>query len=486
MSLGATTPAVQPAVAASPETRPAPPSAGLLEGDPAFVALRRSFLVAIGRQPASSLHLEEGMLVADARPATAARETAESAIRSLVDGMLARGGSPPPTDEVRGRVQESLATLPLSVVRAIDRAGTAIRVLRPGETPLEAGLIAPLRPRRDFSAASLRSHFQRAVQDADRVFGADLAEVRKELEAPEDPSRPPFLRQIEKVRLADRVRKLETWHHRHVMEAAARTSAGRLHPLQVPREQARGAVTADDVARLHGATTEDEVRQFVSLFTAINGKRLVAAQEALSPAADQPAADRPFRSDARLVVPNLYYFRPTAGGDAIPLNRHDRDSEELWRKGGVLGQFLPNARPGTVCLRADQLGDNVFGHSTPVHEMGHAYEHAVEILAPARWPGLRDERERTWIRLLTAGGSGFPSEYASVSPKEMVAESFAEALGARPSRLAELDPEWSASFDRFLAVADDLAAERPSWVRRWLTAPIPLKRFTDPRPGNTP
>lgn len=396
--------------------------------------------------------------------------------RELIDKMLARGGGRRLEGALRGDVQASLATVPVPVLRTLSRAGVAITVVRPGETPLDAGVVQPRRADADYPAATLRRHVDDAVADADRRYGEPLSQARAALEAHQqaaDAGAVSAATDLRARQLADALRKVEKHHRIHAAHAMVGLTNGRVRPLQValPKGVAWTPVTVREIARLHGAVTDEEEARFCDLMAAINGDRLAAAQDALGQGQDNAPADRPFRSDAALIAaPDLYFHRrdPDPSKPAVILDGHDHRSMRGWDKGVVYGQFFANAARPTVVLRTDQLGENEYGHLTPVHEAGHAYEWAVERLDSDGFAAFESARDDTWVRLLVADSDRFPSVYARVNPREMVAESFAEAFGTRPSRLTDLDPAWADTFQAFLARADHLGAERPSRALGWL------------------
>lgn len=473
-----------PASAPAASGRVAPSLPASLLADPAMKTARASLDAAVTRSSRSLLHEADahphdlGHLASlPARPLHTADARAREAV---ISRMLARGPSRPDA-ALRERVREALSTVPLPVLRTVARAGVVVAVVRGRQTPLESGIIEPLRLPRDFPTAALRRHVGRALRAADDAHGADVAARRAALDAHDaavGSDVPTPAQTMVRQRLARTLEKAERLHRICANHEMVTRSGGRLRPLRIPLEKGQPpkAVTVADVARLHGARTEHEERVFGHLMRAVNGDRLTRAQDAFDAAGGRSATERPFLSDTPLiVVPDLYFHRVGDAPDEAPvlLDEHDHQSQQQWSEGQVYGQFFPQARRPAVVLRDDQLGENEYGHSTPVHEVGHAYEWAVETLASEAFEPFARARDATWVRLLGEGESRFPSEYAQINPKEMVAESFAEAYGTRPSRLAALDARWSETFQAFLAHAETLGQEKPSWIARWLACVAP-------------
>ncbi|NDD30015.1 MAG: hypothetical protein EB084_17305 [Proteobacteria bacterium] len=415
-------------VTAQPES--ASPSADV-------VSLHGTTLAAAPSRPALSAPQKvQGTAVLDALSSD------RVACDAIIGRMLIRGGGAARGAQVCAQVREALSTVPLSILRTVEKVGLGITVLRPDEGLEHAGVLRPMREH-EFPAAALRRQVDRAVAKADRLYG----------------DHPLF-------------------HRAHVNTEVMSVTGGRLRPLAFHNHR-KGPIipiTARQIARQHGARLPEEEALLARLFVQVNGRQLEQAQAALGSATGDAPEDRPFRPDAaELFVPDLHFhrWRSDTGEAPVLLDEHDARSARDWALGEVSGQYFPRSPRPTVVLRDDCLGQNEFGSNTPVHEMGHAYEAAVARLDPKTFAGFERVRDRTWQRLLLESENRFPSEYAKVNPQEMVAESFADVYGTQPSRLATLDEQWSHVFHGFLAQADTLGRERPSWLRRWVCASMP-------------
>lgn len=422
----------------------------------------------------------------DAGAATANSIAAERKEKdSLVDAMLGRAASnstlSPKTVQ---KIRNELSSLPVDVLRAVDRNETRIVVLREGQSLADAGVVAPL----DMKAAygdvqGLKIVVDGALREVEEKYDAKIAGLDAEIArasaaykrsgAEKDYQ---VMSDLQAKQLAANLAKNEAFN----IEIYERTG-GRVERHMVLSDDPGNAffggplslteVSLDEMADLHGARTPAEKKEFIELVRALNGERLTAAQQSFKAEYEKFYPDvprwetlsetaRPFMArDERIAVPAYYYSRADGGSTASPilLSSHDRQAVGYWKSGLVSGQYFYQGDVNTVVVPESRLGKGIDGHSVIRHEMGHAYEDALMQLDPAAGRDACSAINAAFERLGGEDGKGFPSEYASSNPSELFAESLATRYGERPDALKKLDPQWAKTVDGIAGAASRAA-----------------------------
>src|SRR2546428_580745 len=90
----------------------------------------------------------------------------------------------------------------------------------------------------------------------------------------------------------------------------------------------------------------------------------------------------------RLTNSTVQRSRPRKTGKTTHQVRGDRDDAKAWddstkwRNGGGLIEGMYNGRHKAIILLESQLGKYAGGNNLSVHEAGHAYEDAIQVLNP--------------------------------------------------------------------------------------------------------
>lgn len=374
---------------------------------------------------------------------------------ALVDRMLGRGRAGEcVTDAMRRGVRDEMRVLPVDVLKVLDKNGTAVAVLCDTESIADVDVVKDVDLATRYSdAKALRAAAEKAMKAVEGRFAPRIQALEEELsglgsaelEAEEmGGRRTEALMQLEERRDA-------------AMAQAIDDATGGAVELYTPRGQAEddqvvdldsmlaliNPTTVNELARLHGAKTPDEVARFTGLVRELNGARLTEAQARYAEESQEPLArdvdDRRFyAAEDRILIPAYHHEQGRV------LSSHDVHSKDAWDHGGVLGQYWYQPGRNTVVVREEALGQYVL-----LHELGHAYEDAVQDLDGAAYRRFKSQRDAAYERLSEAPYDAF-SEYALRSPPEMVAESFAVTFADDPAALREGDPDWARAFDGFI------------------------------------
>lgn len=384
----------------------------------------------------------------------------------VADRMLARAAHGRPVSAaVTRRVRADVSLLPAEVVGLLARNGTGIAVLGPHESLTDTGVVRRLDPTRDFSdVAALKARVDEALRMSDAEYATRIEAVEKALAPLQDlvftetSDMGPFARRDELTRQLNQLRgeRVGSFERRVRELTDGRVEEHQVidlgddeqSPLATPIA-ARFPVSLEALATLHGARTPQERDQIKALVRALNGDRLRAAQDELDGGrdngADAPTDDeRPFMArESRIVVPALYFVREGGNDQAAPvaLSGHDASSIGVWKHALARGQYFGAGNLNTVVVAESELGKRPEGRSVLVHELGHAFEDALQQREPAAYEQYVTARDDSFRRL-GEGLDGFVSEYAASNPNEMAADTFGFLYSGKKSSLDKVDAAW--------------------------------------------
>lgn len=405
-------------------------------------------------------------------------------------GML----TPGTTEAERAGLLGSLSRVDPAILRLLQRQGVHINVARPGQDFDSLGLT------RSRTAESYTAQLPEARAAIDRALAAtagidqqlrELQAQRAELGAAGEMPRfnpdgtPPTYTEAQQqgMNLGFQMMQLENQRRQtrsDVLGAEDRYNPPAI-PFTIPRTGPPRPFSQDafddimprstaDMARIVGARTPEQYREYTRLVEELNGDRLAEARastirnaearlgeltgEARQQAEMTLSAYRQFpemvpvdvqRGD--IFVPNLFY---TADGQR--LNLHDATSTMSWTNPDgtvappatgpdspgttMLGQYFP-ANRGVLVSERSALGFHDVSGDTPIHELGHAVDHAVRSLDPEFY---RDWSARLGEAQAAArAGGGLVTQYAGQSPGEYIAEGVSHYY-EDPTLLRSTDP----------------------------------------------
>lgn len=423
--------------------------------------------VATGSSPASCATVTPG-------DASASRD-------ALVERLLSpRPGQAPLPGEIHRQFAATLRQIPTDVLRVLDANGTRVAVIAEGESPLQAGIVAPIEL--DAAYANPEALAQKAHQ-AIRAVDAAYAKKTQDLEA--------------RVRVAEKKEKasgrmsmdaeslrLDLLSLRSERDSMARRAVqeatdGLVDPATMETAGflpgvggTELATTLREMARAHRATGAGEAEEFIALVQRLNGSRLSEAQadypaKAGAPASGTAVEDLPFLANkADILVPAYEYHRPmdAADGPAMILRTHDAVSDVAWRDGGVLGQYFYQDHRQTVAVSMQAFNGRENASHALLHEMGHAFEDAARRQGTPAYAQFRQERDQAFARIEGNPRHPFAFRHEGSSPAEMTAETFAVTTEKGGAALRKADPAWVRAFERLEAATTTArdAAARPA------------------------
>lgn len=380
-------------------------------------------------------------------------------------------------------LQQSLASVDVDLLVLAQNEGLRFQVVQPGDSLLELGLIRVQTtqalqqdlPRwRDFS--------DRTAAEVDQKFGAELQRLASQLKphrvgfslgAP-DPIAEAYTR-LQKERRDSMIDRIIAEEVPVKLYSVPIPDGVDFNMANVLANQSLQPTTLAEMARVHGATSPEEVQEFQALVAGINGERwqqalaqgrqsmleakirqakgsgqsLSAEQQSEFSSRLEANPERVVVDHARfgLLVPDIWYQH--FQGQSFKVDGHDRGSLENWtgqtnEKGirvatglvndepfGVRGQFFYPDGVNKVAVRSEAVAGQ-----TPVHELGHALESLLKKRDPAFFKDwhLRVEKayQASIQRSFTPGSEGGEpiSTYAQTNVGEYVAEGFSHYHGA--------------------------------------------------------
>ncbi len=417
--------------------------------------------------------------------------------------------TPGTTEAERAGLLGSLGRVDPAVLLLLQRQGVHINVARAGQDFDSLGLLQPR------TAESYTAQLPQAREAIERALAstAGLDQQLRELQArraelggagdlpPFNPDgTPPQYTEAQQqwMSLGFQIMQLESQRRQtrsEVLGADNRYNPPAI-PFTLPRtgpprpfsqealDEIRPKSTAE-MAGLVGARTPEQYREYNRLVEELNGDRLREARAETIRGAEERlaglsgeertqaemtlAAYRQFpemvpvdtqRGD--IFVPNLF-FTP----DGQRLNLHDAVSSLSWTSPDgrvappatpetpgttMLGQYFPGAR-GVLVSERSALGVNDVSGDTPIHELGHAIDHAVRDRDPGFY---RDWSARLGEAHAAArAGGGLVTEYAGNNLGEYIAEGVSHYYDD-PTLLRSTDPALYSLTEELLLRAAEL------------------------------
>jgi hypothetical protein len=441
------------------------------------------------------------------------RERAE-----ITDSMIVKDAKVgPPSSEATSNLMSTLARVDTDVLRYARENGVRFVVVKEGQDLADTGAIRRQDPGAlKLQARDLGEKGRPILDAADEKNGARIRQLKEEISGypPEASLFPlglgsasPASRKL--MELKGELARLEGERRAYADGELEKTSKGKVKIFNgadtlLPGEGGFGPLgaanaatmlasmpqTPESMAKMHGAATPEEIRQFAEAVEELNGERLpklrarsladfekrIAAitdpeqkKQALSALDHLKRDPRSIPLDVKnemVLVPNTYYYRPQSRPDAPPtvVDLHDYLTLKSWNGpderiagenpggGGItLGQHMYRDGMNTIIIRESALTD----HSA-IHELGHA----IEEINRRRDPdfGERFTKERDGVFSHVGSGVGKRrgiTDYAETNAKENLAEGFA-IYYTDPARLKAADPDLFALVEKEIAFSRGL------------------------------
>mgnify|MGYP006277555727 CR=1 FL=1 len=441
-----------------------------------------------------------GVASASSQPTAATRLQRDA----VIDAMITRDAKVgvPSAQDVQ-RLKDALSGVDTEVLTYARDHGTRWVIVREGQSLADAGVLRPLDRASVLAQAAQSAAPARAVQqEAQARFNDKLADITRSLDEmgalPQDMGGPgpgPALsgaddataerinRLYEDLRSTQSARRhfassqLEQRTHDRVKlynpaegEAGASTAFHSLESINTPH-------TLEQMARMHGAKTPEEVASFVDAVNTLNADTLptlqmqslqriqsqlanttdAARRQQLIGLLSQGPDGLPLDHENTLIlVPNVYDYRPAgqAAGPAMVVDYHDYASLQQWNDASgqikhvdpkvytVSAEHFDHAGMNTIVIR-----DTALYPGCAVHELGHSVESIIERTGAPFAQQLEDGKTRAYEN---PGPRGYVTDYAATSANENLAEGFALHYND-PSRLRVRDPGLSRLVDSEIA-----------------------------------
>lgn len=432
---------------------------------------------------------------AQPRPGAAMSQTRQTR-DALVDAMIVRDAAVgvPDARDVQ-HLKDALSGVDTEVLAYARANGTRWVIVKEGQQLSDAGVLRPRDPSVALSQARAASGTANAaLQQAQAAFDGRLAAVTASLTSldalPQEMGGPgpgPALSRADEAGLA-RINGLYTdlrglqGQRKALTTTLLEQRTNERVKIYNPSEGVAGngslyqglvsgaaPHSPEQMARMHGAKTPEEVASFVDAVELLNRDRLPAlrqqsrqllesrASTAGSPAQQQAAREILAQGDTALpiehqssmiLVPNLYYYRPANQPDAAPVvvDYHDYASLQQWNDGNgaikhadgkvwtVSGEHFDREGMNTIVLR-----DTALTPACAVHELGHAVEAIISRTGAPFANALSERKEAAFAR---PGPQGYVTDYAATSSSENLSEGFALHYND-PRRLQTRDPQLS-------------------------------------------
>jgi hypothetical protein len=210
--------------------------------------------------------------------------------------------------------------------------------------------------------------------------------------------------------------------------------------------------SVEQLAKMHGNKNPEDIKKFKEKVHGLNGGKLKKQQEEKAAQMKKEGKDVkdldkiPINMiDKPVLVPNSHKYTNKAGetkevgGDTRrKLQEFDKPVKQGFHAAAndsnIKGAYFFDDNAKTIVLREEYLTEG-----TPIHEMGHAFEHALERTNPQLFQQHMQMRDALYDKFKKAG-SGFITNYASTMPEEFMAESM-EAYFTNPEELYRKSPE---------------------------------------------
>lgn len=393
----------------------------------------------------------------------------------LVGSLLETEGPGKPSPEEAARLEKTLGVVDAGALQLLAKQGTRIGVVNPGEDMYQMGVLREVDMQQmQQNMPDYRQQLDGLDARLDAKFGPPMADLQKQMQglAADDPKR-----QELDLQLA-RLQGQRTYELSQGTEAGGIPARPLLAPLsakeaansqlaQMASQVVESPLPTSAMADIHGANTPERLQEFEQLMQGLNGERLTAARaeglegmKARVEAARTPEDRQRLQGylDAALkdptqipidhranniVVPNLHYVDKDGATSRLPL--HDRVSLNNWGDGGTKAAPVVDPKTGEGSVLNGQYFEDVnrvlvrdsrVDSDTPVHEIGHAIEGAVQRgdpqyyadFEPRLGKAYEDARQGTTV-----------SAYAQASPREYIAEGVAHYY-EDPKALNAVDP----------------------------------------------
>lgn len=388
----------------------------------------------------------------------------------LINGMLYTEGPGAPSAQEAEALRNSLGVVDAGTLRLVQQQGLKIGVVSPGEDMYQMGVLREV----DINQLQSKLPEHRAAIDAmdkglDQKFGPQISALTTQLQGlkADDPRRGELEQQLSSLR------DQRTFELAQSLETSGIPARPLLPPLSAKEASNNELVTmatnvtnsplpTSAMADIHGATTPERLKEFEQLMVGLNGERLeVARKEGLESLRSRVAAAKPEDRERlqgyldaaladptqipidhrahNIVVPNVHYVENGR------LSKHDKLSLANWGDGKNTAAPLMDPKTGEGSVLAGQyfedvnrllVRDSQVKSDTPIHEMGHAIEGAVQKADPNFYQGFEPRLMEAYQKALDGTTV---SKYAQASPREYIAEGVAHYY-EDPKALKATDP----------------------------------------------
>lgn len=412
----------------------------------------------------------------------------------LVEQLLETQGPGAPSAEEAAQLEKTLGVVDAGALQLLAKQGTKIGVVNPGEDMYQMGVLREVDMQQmQQNMPTYQKQLNQLDAQLDARFAAPMADLQKQMQglAADDPKR-----QELDLQLA-RLQGQRTYELSQGIEAGGIPARPLLAPLsakeaanpelaQMASQVVESPLPTSAMADIHGANTPERLQEFEQLMQGLNGDRLTAAraegleglkarvEAAKTPedrqrlqgyldAALQDPTQIPIDHRAHnIVVPNVHYVDHNGQTSRLPL--HDRVSLNNWGDGGTgaAPEVNPNTGEGSVLkgqyfedMNRVLVRDSRLDSDTPVHEIGHAIEGAVQRGDPQYYADF-EPRLREAYQQATRGTT--VSAYAQSSPREYIAEGVAHYY-EDPKALNAADPALYALTQELLSKANLMGSQ---------------------------
>jgi hypothetical protein len=371
-----------------------------------------------------------GAAVAAAQPAS----TSQGLI--LTSGVAAAR----PAEAIQ--LSRRLAPVDPGTLKLLAADGVTFGVVRPGIPFIQTGVI-PARSLESYQSQLPRMQAQaRAAQQAARPFDSGIRSLQQQRAKATDPEQIQSLdRRLGEMQRNKRQAVLDVVGPEAVpfsipSLAGLLHDKDGLHTLVSQQAMPKGTTV---MAQLVGAKKPEQIREYQALVEAINGPRLEEARaDSLARASHaqreqwlkDPGAIPLDLKGYSILVPDLAYV-PDGTGSFVRTSLLDASVVGAWadasgkamatgsRGSSINGQYFPSSR--RILIQSSKVAQNsAQGHAhTPVHELGHAVEDAVQRHDPQFYGRWSARLEAAFQRATSAGTV---SDYAASNSAEYIAE----------------------------------------------------------------
>ena len=360
------------------------------------------------------------------------------------------------------QLAQRLAPVDPGIVRLLEQDGVSFAVVRPGIPFLETGVI-PTRSLESYQAQlPLMQAQARAAQQAARPYDSGIRTLQQQRAGATQPE------QIQS--LDQRLGEMQRNKRQAILEVVGpeaipysipslagllRDKDG-LHKLVTQQAMPKGTTA---MAQLVGAKRPEQIREYTSLVEAINGPRLQEARADSLARASQAQRELWNKDPGQIpidikgytiLVPDLAFVPDGAGGvartsvlDASVVGAWADASGKTMgtlsnnQGSSINGQYFSATR--RILIQSSKVApksSQAHAH-TPVHELGHAVEDAVQRHDPLFYGRWSARLEAAYSRAIS---NGTVSEYAGSNSAEYVAEGVGHYY-EDPNLLKSKDPQ---------------------------------------------